>query len=309
MPSPLDPQGRGARILGEEITFQLVTGTLVLLLVLGILVAVVWRRRARTQDRPPQLDDETGRRWIWVGGVALPLVVLTALVGFTGRSLIELRDDGTPARTIEVISHRWWWEVRYPGERIATANEVVVPVGRTVRLRLQTKDVVHSFWVPQLDRKADVVPGRISTLDVKAERAGVFRGECSEFCGLQHAHMAFRVKALPGADFDRWLAGARRPSALPPSGSARAGLDVFLDRGCAVCHTISGTPAAGQVGPDLTHLAARDAIAAETLRNTRGNLAGWISDPQHVKRGVLMPPLRLSGPDLEALLDYLESLR
>jgi len=308
-PSPLDPEGRGARILGQEITFQLIAGSVVLLLVLAILLAIVLRRRAVTQDRAPQLDDELGRRWIWLGGVALPLVVLSALAAFGARSLIAVGDDDAPVRTIQVFSHRWWWEVRYAGERVSTANELVVPVGRPVRLLLSTKDVIHSFWVPQLDRKVDMVPGRVSKLTLTAEHAGVYRGECAEFCGLQHARMGFRVKVVTGGQFASWLAAARAPSVLPAGQSGRKGLRTFLDGGCAVCHTIAGTPAAGTVGPDLSHIASRDRIAAETLRNTRANLGAWISDPQHVKRGVLMPRLDLSGAQLQALLDYLERLR
>jgi cytochrome c oxidase subunit 2 len=308
-PSPLDPEGRGARILGQEITFQLVAGSAVLLLVLAILLAIVLRRRAATQERPPQLDDETGRRWIWLGGVALPLVLLTALAAFGARSLLALGNEDDPVRTIQVFSHRWWWEVRYPGERIATANELVIPVGRPVRLLLSTKDVIHSFWVPQLDRKVDMVPGRVSKLTLTAEHPGVYRGECAEFCGLQHARMGFRVKAVSPGEFAGWLAAARAPSVLPAGPTEREGMRTFLDGGCAVCHTISGTPAAGTVGPDLSHIASRDRIAAETLRNTRGNLGAWISDPQHVKRGALMPRLDLSGAQLQALLDYLETLR
>jgi cytochrome c oxidase subunit 2 len=308
-PSPLDAHGHDARILGEEITFQLVAGGLVLLLVLGLLAAIVVLQRRRASTDLPETDDEEGIRWIWFGGLALPLVVLTAVVGWSVRSLIAVDEASSAARTIQVISHRWWWEVRYPGERITTANELAVPVGQTVRLRLQTADVIHSFWVPELGRKADMVPGRTAKLELTAEKPGTYLGECQEYCGLQHARMRFRVEAMSPGDFQAWLGREQAAAALPTWVSENEGLRVFLDKGCANCHTIAGTPALGQVGPALTHIASRDAIAAETLANTRGRLAAWISDPQHFKRGALMPRLDLSGPQLQALLDYLESLK
>jgi cytochrome c oxidase subunit II len=308
-PSPLSPAGDDARILGQEITFQLVAGGIVLLLVFGILVAIAIRHRRRSAVGVPNTDDEEGVRWIWLGGLALPLVVLTAVVGWSARSVIALDDSKRPARTIEVIAHRWWWEVRYPGERITTANELALPVGQPVRLRLQTADVIHSFWVPQLGRKADMVPGRITKLELTAEKPGTYLGECQEYCGLNHARMRFHVEAMAPGDFQAWLGREQAAAAQPDAATERDGLRVFLDKGCANCHTIAGTPALGQVGPALTHIASRETVAAGTLRNTRGRLAAWISDPQHFKRDALMPRLDLSGPELQKLLDYLESLR
>jgi len=308
-PSPLDAHGNDAHILGQEITFQLVAGGLVLLLVLGLLIAIVVRQLRRPAAEAPDTDDEEGVRWIWFGGLALPLLMLTAIVAWSARSLIAVDDASSAVRTIQVISHRWWWEVRYPGERITTANELAVPVGQTVRLRLQTADVIHSFWVPELGRKADMIPGRITKLELTAEKPGTYLGECQEYCGLQHARMRFRVEAMAPGDFQAWLAREQAAASEPNAATEREGLRVFLDKGCANCHTIAGTPALGQVGPALTHLASRDTIAAGTLANTRGRLGAWISDPQHIKRGALMPRLDLSGPELQTLLDYLESLK
>jgi cytochrome c oxidase subunit II len=308
-PSPLSPAGDDARILGQEITFQLVAGGLVLLLVFGILIAIVVRHRRRTVFAIPETDDEEGVRWIWLGGVALPLIVLTAVVGWSARSVLAVRDSDRPTRTIDVTAHRWWWEVRYVGEGITSANELAVPVGQPVRLRLQTADVIHSFWVPQLGRKADMVPGRITKVELTAEKPGTYLGECQEYCGLNHARMRFHVEAMAPGDFQAWLDGEQAAAAQPDAAPERDGLRVFLDKGCANCHTIAGTPAFGQVGPALTHIASRETIAAGTLRNTRGRLAAWISDPQHFKRDALMPRLDLSGAELQELLDYLESLR
>jgi cytochrome c oxidase subunit 2 len=307
--SPLDPGGHDARILGQEITFQLVAGGLVLLFVLGLLAAIVVRQRRRAPAALPETNDEEGVRWIWLGGLALPIVVLTAVIAFSARSLITLDEASSPVRTVQVISHRWWWEVRYPGERITTANELALPVGQPVRLRLQTSDVIHSFWVPELGGKADMVPGRITKLELTAEKPGTYLGECQEYCGIQHARMRFRVEALSPGDFQSWLGREKAAAADPSSATERKGLRVFLDKGCAACHTIAGTPALGQIGPGLTHLASRDMLAAGTLPNTRAELGAWISDPQHIKEGVLMPRLALSRGELTTLLDYLETLK
>jgi cytochrome c oxidase subunit 2 len=214
-----------------------------------------------------------------------------------------------PHYTIEVVGHRWWWEVRYPDQHAITANEVVLPVGEPVRVLLTTEDVIHSFWVPRLDRKLDMVPGRRNELVLTAERAGTYRGECAEFCGLQHAHMRFRARALPMAEFQSWLRTAAEPAVEPATDAAREGQRVFLSGTCAACHTIDGTPAGGSVGPPLTHLASRPEIAAGAVPRSRGNLAAWISDPQQIKPGAHMPRSTLTGPELQSLLDYLETLR
>jgi cytochrome c oxidase subunit 2 len=305
----LNPQSAGAEILGREITFQLVMGGLVYLLVVGLLAAIVVRHRRRPAPDEPLVEHEESSRWIWLGGLALPLVVISAVLAFSASSLTALgQPDRDPRRTIEVIGHRWWWEVRYPDDGIVTANEIVIPVGQPVTIRLRTRDVIHSFWVPELSRKVDMTPGRVGSVGITAERPGLFRGECAEFCGLQHARMTFRVRALAPRRFEAWRAGAAQPAAAPATATARAGLRVFLSSTCAACHTITGTPARGQVGPDLTHLATRLTIAGGTLENNRGNRAGWISDPQAIKRGALMPPAELDGAELQALLDYLETL-
>jgi cytochrome c oxidase subunit 2 len=307
--STLNPQGAGADILGEEVRTLLILGAAVYVLVLVILAAIVFRhRRPVTADEPVFAHEKAGRRWIWGGGLALPLIVISAVLAVSAHTLTAL---GTPRRdaplTIEVYGHRWWWEVVYPDGGVRSANEMAIPVGRPVTVKLRTKDVIHSFWVPELTRKVDLTPGKVGSVEITARDPGYFRGECAEFCGLQHARMTFRVLALPPDEFDTWRRSQGRPAVAPDTDSEHAGQRVFLDT-CAACHTIAGTPAAGQIGPDLTHLASRRTIAAGTLPNNRGSLGGWISDPQAIKRGAQMPPNRLSGPDLQALLDYLEAL-
>jgi len=306
----LNPQGAGAKVLGHEIRTLLIMGGAVYLLVVGLLAAIIVRQRRRpATDEPLPEDDGSARRWIWLGGLALPLVVISAVLAVSAGTLTALGKPGRdPRRTIEAIGHRWWWEFRYPSDGITTANEIAVPVGETITVRLRTKDVIHSFWVPELTRKVDMTPGKVSSVAITAERPGIFRGECAEFCGLQHARMTLRVLALEPGEFESWRRAQLRDPVPPATPAARAGQRVFLST-CAACHTIEGTEAAGQVGPDLTHLASRRTIAGGTLENTRGNLGGWISDPQAIKRGAQMPPASLDGDELQALLDYLGTLK
>jgi cytochrome c oxidase subunit 2 len=203
--------------------------------------------------------------------------------------------------------------VRYqdpaPSRSFSTANEIHIPVGRPVELTLRSIDVIHSFWVPNLHGKKDLIPGQVNTLLLQADRAGVFRGQCAEFCGLQHANMALHVVAEPQEQFAKWQAQQRRPAPEPANDAQRRGREVFMASSCVLCHKIGGTMAGGVTGPDLTHVASRLSLAAGTLPNTRGHLAGWIVDPQMHKPGNNMPPNLLSPGDLQALLSYLDTLR
>jgi cytochrome c oxidase subunit II len=204
-----------------------------------------------------------------------------------------------------VIGHQWWWEIRYPGTRAVTANELHIPVGTGVRLVGTTADVIHSIWVPELNRKVDVIPGRESVLLLAADRAGTYPGQCAEFCGLQHAHMELRVIAQPRAQYRAWLA---HEAATAAAGAGR-GARVFTKQACSGCHQIRGTDARGQVGPDLTHIGSRKTIGAGVLPNDPEHLREWIRDPQHAKPGNRMPDLPLSDADLNALVSYLEGLK
>jgi cytochrome c oxidase subunit 2 len=255
------------------------------------------------------------RRGIWVAAGAilsslLLLILLTASV-LTGRSIAT--PAGPNALEIQIIGHQWWWEVHYPAalsdQEVVTANEIHVPVGRPVRLRLSSGDVIHSFWVPNLNGKRDLIPGRLTTLTFQARREATYDGRCAEFCGYQHAHMGFQLVAQTPAEFEAWLADQRRPAADPVDAATARGLHVFLTGPCTLCHTIRGTPAFGHKAPDLTHLASRATIAAATLPNTPGHLAGWIADAQRIKPGNRMPPNILASTDLLDLVAYLRSLR
>jgi cytochrome c oxidase subunit 2 len=204
---------------------------------------------------------------------------------------------------------QWFWEIRYPGGRAVTANEIHIPVRTRVNVVATTADVIHSFWVPELNRKIDMIPGRNNRVLLYADQPGRYRGQCAEYCGVQHAHMSLYVFADPPARFRAWLAQQARPARAAITPAQRRGRRVFLTHQCESCHTLRGTPARGTVGPDLTHVASRTTLAALTIPNTRAELDAWLTDPQHVKPGNRMPALALAPADRQALVGDLESLR
>lgn len=288
-------------LVGAAIGF----GSIVLLLTLG------WTRRKRP-GLPGGGSERRETTLVVLLGVVVPVTVLVAL--FVYSDVFVMRTTAAPrsgstALTIRVIGHQWFWEVRYPGTNAVTANEIHIPVGVRVELVGTTADVIHSIWVPELNRKIDLVPGRTSRILLEADRAGSYVGQCSEFCGLQHAHMAVEVVAAPPERFRAWLANMARPARSPATQLARRGEQVFLSQTCSGCHQIRGTRARGTIGPDLTHIASRRTLAALAIPNNAGELAGWIADPQHVKPGAKMPAVPLPSNDLGAVTVYLESLR
>jgi cytochrome c oxidase subunit 2 len=269
-----------------------------------------WRRNRR--DLPGGGGDRAATAWIVGLGVAVPIVVVSALFVWSDIFVIDSTaapKAGSTRLTVDVVGHQWWWEARYPASGVVTANEIHIPVGTRVRAVVTTDDVIHSFWVPELNRKIDMIPGRRNEILLDADRAGVYRGQCAEFCGLQHAHMAFLVYADTPANFSAWLDAQRRPARAPPGGLAARGRAVFLSQSCGDCHTIRGTSADGRVGPDLTHLASRATLAADTIPNRPPDLSEWIADPQHVKPGNRMPAVGLSDAQVRAVVAYLETLR
>jgi cytochrome c oxidase subunit 2 len=236
---------------------------------------------------------------------------------FTGRAIYALGDSemtgGDPVE-IKITGHQWWWEVQYenqaqPSKMMMTANELHVPVGRPVKLSLNSTDVIHSFWVPNMHGKKDLVPGHPTEMWLRAEKPGTFRGQCAEFCGLQHAHMRLTFVADAPEAFEQWMQGQSADAATPTNPTAQRGAEVFLSNQCMMCHSINGTNARATVGPDLTHVGSRAMLASGAIPNTRGYLAGWIANPQNIKPGVRMPPNQLASDDLNALVDYLESLK
>lgn len=248
---------------------------------------------------------QVGTRFIVLGGLAFPAVVLVGLLVTTIEATRALRPLAGQLR-VEVIAHRWWWEVRYPDQGVVTANEIHLPAGEPVELELRSADVIHSFWVPNLGGKMDMIPGHPNRYGLQPMRPGVYRGQCAEFCGMQHAKMAFLVIVMPRAEFGSWLErqGAARRSLA--SGVERRGQEVFFREQCHQCHAIRGTSATGSVGPDLTHVGLRRTLGAASIPNTPGRLEGWIANPQTIKPGALMPRTYLSPADLHALRVYLE---
>lgn len=312
----LDPQGYAATRIADLWWLMFSLGAAVWLVVVGLAVHVFFTRRAHPGEataRAATEADARSTRWV-VGGVLVSLLILVVVFLaslLTGRS-IEGMARAQPL-LIEVIGHQWWWEVRYqdaaPSRRFETANEIHIPAGEPVRLELRSNDVVHSFWVPNLTGKTDLVPGRANTLWVRGEQPGVYRGQCAQFCGMQHAKMALMVVVHSPEEYRAWAARQLAPAAAPAGTVQQVGQQVFLTRGCVLCHAVRGTPANADAGPDLTHLASRLTLAAGTLPNTRGHLAGWISNPQVVKPGNRMPRVPLDSEELQSLLAYLESLR
>lgn len=248
------------------------------------------------------------------GAVAATVVILFVLLVssfYTGRAIASPVDKG--AVTIEVIGHQWWWEIIYddalPQRRVTLANEIHVPIGRPVVVKVTSRDVIHSLWIPNLSGKRDLIPGYTTAIWMQADEPGVYRGQCAEFCGKQHAHMALAVVAEPEDSFEGWLAAERRNANAPSDEPARRGEAVFMANRCSGCHTIRGTESAGQVGPDLTHIARRSTLGAGALPNEQPHMTDWLKNPQSAKPGNQMPPNPLADGDLQALVAYLETLK
>jgi cytochrome c oxidase subunit 2 len=314
--SYLDATGRAGAAeatLGRWLT---AVACAVVLAVCVALVAGIARRRDARDER----DEGTGRRevksglaWIYVGSALTVAVLILTFAGTMATLAAASRPPRVPRLTMDVTGHQWWWEVRYadphhPELAFTTANEVHLPVGVPVRVRLRSADVIHSFWLPQIAGKTDAIPGQVNETWVEAERPGTSRGMCGEYCGMQHAAMALAVTAEPPEAFDRW-ARARRAEAAAPNGTEAAAGAVVFARSCGACHAVAGTMALGRVGPDLTHVAARPTIGAGALENTPANLARWIHDAPAVKEGARMPAVPLDAAELRAVVAYLETLR
>jgi cytochrome c oxidase subunit 2 len=319
--SVLTPAGAQASTIYHLWFLMLWVSVAVFAAVLTVLVMAVARGRSRhpVPASPPNGEptrshvERTLSRGV-AAAVAVTIVILIALLAvsvWTGRTVASLQ--ASSAVTVNVIGHQWWWEIEYEdgiaSRRVRTANEIHIPVGQPVVFKVTSRDVVHSFWIPNLQGKRDLIPGYTTAIWLRADRPGRFRGQCAEFCGLQHAHMALDVTAEPGAEFEHWLDARREPARAPADDVQARGRGVFMTARCAGCHAIRGTDAAGQVAPDLTHLASRHTLGAGTLPNTREHLLSWIRDPQDSKPGNQMPPNSLTSGDFEALLSYLESLR
>lgn len=292
----------------------------VFVLVVGFMLVAAARPRPVSEpiDAPillPNPQRERRMRQTVIGAVGLTIILLFVLliVDFvSGRAIDSMSSSKDPVK-IAVTGHQWWWEIAYSGETpsrlLSTANEIHIPVGRPVSITLSSTDVIHSFWVPNLQGKRDMIPGHSTTIWLQADHPGTYEGQCAEFCGAQHAQMRLMVVAQSPREYQTWYDAQLKSAAEPSTDQQRKGQQVFLSSSCILCHTIRGTTAGARLGPDLTHIASRTRIAANSLPNTPGHLAGWIVDPQKIKPGVIMPQNNLAPEDLRALLEYLEALK
>jgi cytochrome c oxidase subunit II len=319
--SAMSPAGIQAERIGELWWLYLGIAIIVYVPVLALLLIPLFRSSTKlhTTSAGPLIVDDPARekRLMYAVTAAVGLTVaflLIMLIGefHTERTLQKLAGD-PDALKMTVTGKQWWWDVCYddpvPSKIVRTANEIHIPVGRTIEIELRSSDVIHSFWVPNLHGKKDMIPGYPTTTHLRADRPGTYEGQCAEFCGYQHAHMRLIVIAEPPEKFEQWLQQQRASAVEPAASSQERGREVFLGNSCVMCHTIQGTGASATIGPDLTHLGSRQKIGGASFPNNRGHLAGWILNPQQLKPGAQMPTQNLSPEQLQSLLDYLESLK
>jgi cytochrome c oxidase subunit II len=317
-PSPLsylDAAGLRARGILPLTWFTLLVSIAVCLIIAVLLWMAIRRNRPSPETaiaNVPVQRGGAGLRWISVG-LMLSAVPLAVALVWTMMVLAAIAGPPTnPALVLDITARQWWWDIRYtgtqPSDGFATANEIHIPVGQPVLVRLHSADVIHSFWVPKLTGKTDVIPGLVNQSWIQADVPGRYLGQCSEFCGYQHAHMQFEVIAQTAQDFAVWEDAQRQPAAAPQGAAAIRGLQMVEFR-CALCHQVRGTSAGAVSAPDLTHLMSRHTLAAGTLPNASGSLAGWIQNPQDLKPGSLMPNQLLSAQQLSDVLAYLETLQ
>ena len=306
--------GLGAASISDLFTLMTITGTIVLVIFCGLLLYGLLHRRGRAARRPTPVEEQRRTRWIVILGGVVPTLVLLPILGYTMYTL-DANDPGgrTPDLVVEVTGRQWWWEYRYldpdPARVFRTANELHVPVGRRVELRLTSVDVIHSFWVPSLQGKMDLIPGRVNVTWLEATRPGEYGGQCAEYCGLQHARMGLLVVAQPADEFEAWAARQRASAAAPRDSLTLAGQRAFEEAACSLCHTIRGTRAGGLAGPDLTHVAGRRTLAAGVVPNSPGHLAGWVANPDALKPGTRMPRVPMSPDAFRLMRHYLATLR
>jgi len=287
-------------------------------LIFVIVTGLIWRAIAvgRKYDRVPEQEFGSERKeifWmvgpviilLWIGAITTKLILTMDAI-----PLIHPAEDEPADVELLVTGHQWWWEIQYPGTDVVAANEVHIPTGKKIRVRLTSADVIHCFWVPQLARKIDVIPGRENYIWLEANTPGVYQGRCAEFCGNQHAWMNFQVFALDQADYEKWLSGAGSAAATIAASDtdAEAGEKIFFAQTCSNCHTIKGTAAVASIGPDLTHVASRDFLAGGAIENSPENLGIWLKNPQAIKPGCNMPDFKLSDEHVKQLVAYLESV-
>ncbi len=306
--SPLNPASDPSHLINRIWWIMFWMSVAIEGLVAGLVVIALIRFRRKAGDPDPvQISGNTRIEIAWTIAPALVLVVLLVL---TLTTMINVSEPKGTTMSVTVTGHQWWWEFSYDNQNVLTGNELHIPIGEPVHLNLRSADVIHSFWVPSLQGKRDAIPGHDNTLWISADKPGTYRGECTEFCGPEHANMNFIVVAQPRAEYDAWLQGQQQPAATGQTGLAAEGAQTILTQACAGCHTINGLKGyVGKVGPNLTHIGSRQYIAAGTLPNTPENLARWIHNPQDVKPDNKMPTLGLDDDTINKIVAYLESLK
>jgi cytochrome c oxidase subunit II len=308
LPTMFSPSSAPAHTIAHLSMFVLqITGT-IFVVVGGLLAFALVRFRARREDdasEPPQIYGSTQVELAWT---VIPILIVVVLFLTTGRIIFAIQDAPKPSDALDVtvVGHQFWWEFRYPKYGIVTANELHVPVGRATFLRLLSADVDHSFWVPQLAGKTDLIPNHPNETWIQPEHTGLYLGQCSQFCGVEHAQMLLRVYVDTPEEFAAWVEHEQQPGAQ--DASVAAGRHVFETEACTNCHAVAGTAAIGTFGPDLTHLMSRDTIASGILPNTPENLRAWVRNPNDLKPGVLMPAMQLSDEQIDELVAYLSTL-
>lgn len=313
--SMLSPEGPASEHIAR-LSWFIIDLFLAVIVIMWVLIAWMSLRRRGTFERHEPFDAGGGQNWIHIGGFAIPFVILAVvfILGLTLMSSFPLHGHaGTPPE-MRITGHQWWWEVQYlqgPDDRhFMTADEIHIPVGKPVDIDLGSDDVIHSFFVPSLHGKVDLIPGQLNRIRIQASRAGVFRGQCAEYCGAQHAHMVLLVVADPPAKYDAWRAAQLRPAAQAVTDQEMHGQQLFMARPCALCHTIRGTLAGGRIGPDLTHFGSRLGIASNAYVNNEANLEAWVTHAQALKPEVVMPDItQFTGTELQDLAAYLRQLQ
>ncbi|MGW8316761.1 MAG: cytochrome c oxidase subunit II [Bacteroidales bacterium] len=286
----------------------LIIAAIILLIVAFLVVGglIIYRDRKKGEE-PEQISGNRGLELLWT---IVPLVVVTVLFLLSLKTMKEINEPVIRGQKpdIVIIAHQWWWDFRYPQEHVITANELHIPAGEKLLMRIESADVIHSWWVPSLGRKIDAVPGRLNYGWLDADTTGIFLGTCSEYCGTQHATMGIRVVSESPASYEKWLATQRMQPKTPTDSLARAGAEIFQHRTCGNCHAISGTPAEAHIGPDLTHVASRTTLLSGLEKNTPEHIRAWLDNPQQVKKGARMPDFLLTDDELNALTAYLTQL-
>ena len=307
---PFVPQSPQAQDIATIFLITLGVAAIILLIV----VAGVLYTSLRFRQKKPGEEGELnyGVRKLEITWTVIPALILVTLAIYTARTMATSDPNiptGSDAPTPDIIvtGHQWWWEFQYPKLGITTAGELHLPAGTQMLIEVKSADVIHSFWVPQLGRKIDATPGYPTHLYLQADNVGTYQGECSEYCGTQHANMHFLVIAQTQSDYEAWIKQQQTVPAIPTSGEAAMGYQLFTELTCSTCHTIAGTSAQGTVAPDLTHIADRQILAAGAIPNSPAYLASWIADPQAIKPGALMPNLHLTTDQVNAIVAYLEA--